>query len=138
MISYRPRLTPTLTPSGPLAPNRDLGTDLPFTTVASWCGISADIYCCFHRDQVKEEKATAAFRKSGLTLNCEGLSEWKGGLQLGCGSASSVLQSTCLPFGQGRSGCKQPPLLWTPLKSRVKFTKYVNLILHLGNQYRAR
>lgn len=32
----------------------------------------------------------------------------------------------------------KPLLIWTPLRSRIKFTKYVNLILPLGNQYRAR
>lgn len=80
----------------------------------------------------------AAFRKSGLTLNYEGLSELEGELQLDCGSASTVPQSMCLPFGQSRNGSKQPPLLRTPLNSRITFTKYVKLILPLGNQYRAR
>lgn len=47
--------------------NRNLGAKiLPFTMGASRCGNSADIYCCFHLGQVEEEKAMAAFRKSGL------------------------------------------------------------------------
>lgn len=64
---YHAPVPHTFTPSASPGPTQEPGCqNPPFYNSSLWCRNSADIYCCFHLDQVEEEKATAAFRTSGL------------------------------------------------------------------------
>lgn len=122
-------LTPPCPPLSLAPPDRNWGARLSFTTVASWCGNSADVYCCWVR---RKEKKLLQSLKSGLRKDLRnedlilGRTQWW--ITVGGSFSAGGL------FPQALRLCPQGPQNTPrPFGQNFKVWKQSHLSGHLGN-----